>query len=308
MPLDKAANRSLPVRRTITPALRRFAILTLLAAGSSLASSADAQRRGDEAPNPRRDSLPLAQRLDVEGKHAEARAIFQALIDNAPDLASKAAAQRRLALSYAYDGNCAKTIELEEQVIAYWQTRREAEPQNAHYQEGEMANEAARVCIDAGYLDEAERMYRRGSELGNMEPEPRTHPKSLWDYRLAHALGRIAARRGNAQEAQKWVREARRILDSDPQMAEAQERYYPYLEGYVALYTDDVQTAVTKLTEATEGLPNDPFQVVLLGMAHEKMGHQDQATALYERAFNMATGSNPPNVFARRYTREKLGR
>ena len=49
-------------------------------------------------------------------------------------------------------------------------------------------------------------------------------------------------------------------------------------------------------------------QVVLLGMTHEKMGHPDQATALYERAFNMATGSNPPNVFSRRFTREKLGR
>ena len=305
MPHGTASTRTSPVM----PMLRRFGTLTMLVASVSLFSSAEAQRRGDEdAPNPRRDSLRTAQRLDAEGNHSEARAIFQALIDNAPDPASRAAAQRRLALSYAYDGNCAKTIELEEQVIAYWVTRREAEPQNAHYQEGEMANEAARVCIDAGFIDEAERMYRRGSELGNMEPEPRTHPRSLWDYRLAHALGRIEARRGNAEEAQRWVREARRILDSDPEMAEAQERYYPYLVGYVALYTNDLQTAAAELTKAMEGLPNDPFQVVLLGMTHEKMGHEDVAKEHYERAFEMATGSNPPNVFSRRFTREKLGR
>lgn len=272
------------------------------------AQPADAQRDRDSAPNPRRDSLRLAQRLDADGKHQEARAIFQALIDNAPDPAARAAAQRRLALSYAYDGNCAKTIELEEQVIAYWVTRRAAEPQNAHYQEGEMANEAARVCIDAGHVDEAERMYRRGSELGNMEPEPRTHPKSLWDYRLAHALARIAARRGDAAEAQRWVTEARRALDGDPKMAEAQERYYPYLVGYVALYTNDLKTAEAELTKAVAALRNDPFQLVLLGMTHEKMGHQAQATELYEKAFEMSTGSNPPNVYARRFTREKLGK
>ena len=175
---------------------------------------AEAQGRG--ASTPRSDSLRQAQRLDTEGKHQESRAIFQALIDNAPDPAAKAQVQRRMAMSYAYDGNCAKSIEYEEMVIAYWVTRREAEPQNAHYQEGEMANEAARVCIDAGALDEAERMYRRGSELGNREPEPRTHPKSLWDYRLAHALARLAARRGNAAEAKRQIAEARRILDSDP--------------------------------------------------------------------------------------------
>ena len=269
---------------------------------------AGAQGRGRGASTPRSDSIRQAQRLDTDGRHQEARAIFQALIDHAPDAESRAQAQRRMALSHAYDGNCAKAIEYEEQVIAYWVTRREAEPQNAHYQEGEMANEAARVCIDAGELDEAERMYRRGSELGNREPEPRTHPKSLWDFRLAHALGRIAARRGNAEEAKRHVAEARRILDSDRTMAEDQEQYYPYLVGYVALYTNDLATAEAELTKAVAGLPNDPFQVVLLGMTYEKKGDQAKARELYQKAFDMATGSNPPNVHSRAFTRKKLGR
>ena len=260
------------------------------------------------APNPRADSLRQAQRLDAEGNHAAARALFQTLIDNAPTFAAKAQAQRRLALSYAYDGNCARTIELEEQVIAHWVTRRAEEPQNAHYQEGEMANEAARVCIDAGFLDESERMYRRGSDLGNAEPEPRTHPRSLWDFRLAHALARIAARRGNADEAQRWIAEARRALDSDSAMAANQRQYLPYLIGYVALYTNDLVTAERELTTAMGLMRNDPFQVVLLGLTYEKMGDQAKATELFERAFTMSGGSNPPNVYSRRFTRERLGR
>jgi tetratricopeptide (TPR) repeat protein len=285
-------------------------LLSLLATPLFLAPiDADAQGgRGRGASTPRADSMRQAQRLDVEGKHQESRAIFQALIDHAPTPAERAAAQRRLALSFAYDMNCAKSIELEEQVIAYWVTRREAEPQNAHYQEGEMANEAARICIDAGALDEAERMYRRGSDLGNMEPEPRTHPKSLWDFRLAHALARVAAQRGNAAEAGRQVAEARRILDGDPKMAEAQEQYFPYLLGYVALYTNDLATAEAELTKSMQLMANDPFQVVLLGMTYEKKGDQAKARELYEKAYGMATGSNPPNVHSRAFTRRKLGR
>lgn len=290
-----------PVVRVWRPALFMTAVvLTPL--------ESDAQGRGRGASTPRSDSLRQAQRLDTDGQHAQARAIFQTLIDNAATPAERASAQRRMALSHAYDGNCAKAIEYEEMVIAYWVTRREAEPQNAHYQEGEMANEAARICIDAGALDEAERMYRRGSELGNREPEPRTHPKSLWDYRLAHALARLAARRGNAAEAGRHVAEARRILDSDRAMAEGQEQYYPYLLGYVALYTNDLAKAEIELTKSVAALPDDPFQVVLLGMTYERKGDQAKARELYEKAFDMATGSNPPNVYSRAFTRKKLGR
>ena len=171
-----------------------------------------------------------------------------------------------------------------------------------------MANEAARVCIDAGHLDEAERMYRRGSALGNREPEPRTHPKSLWDYRLAHAMARLAARRGNAAEAQRQIHEAARILDSDSAMASAQRQYLTYLKGYVALYTNDLVTAERELTTAMTLMDNDPFMVVLLGMTYEKKGDEAKATELYQKAFDMSTGSNPPNVHSRAFTKKKLGR
>lgn len=255
----------------------------------------------------RADSLRTAQRVDAEGKHAEARAIYQALIASAPDAAAKAATTRRLAMSYGYDGNCSKVIELQEQVIAYWVTRRAAEPQNAHYQEGEMANEAGRVCIDHGFLDEAERMYRRGTMLGNAEPAPRTHPASLWAFREAHALARVAARRGNTAEAARWLGEARKALDADSVMAKSQEQYFPYLVGYVALFTGDLATAEAQFQKTVAAMPNDPFQLVLLGMTHEKMGHAKVARELYQRAYDMSTGSNPPNIYSRAFTKKQLG-
>lgn len=249
-------------------------------------------------------------RLDGQGRTKEARAIFQFVIDTTTSPAVKAAARRATAMSYAFDGDCANAVKYEEMVIAYWKTREQAEPQNAFYQQGEMANEAARVCIDVGELDVAERYYRLGSELGLREPEPRTHPKSLWDFRLAHALARLAARRGNSAEALRQVADARRILDSDTAMARTQERFFPYLAGYVALYGNDLPTAERELTRALaiQGNQRDPFMHVLLAMTYEKMGEHAKATALYEKAYDLATSHNPPAAFARPFARKKLGR
>jgi tetratricopeptide (TPR) repeat protein len=250
-----------------------------------------------------------AYQLDLRGETAHARALFQKVIDTASTPAARAAAQRSMAMSYAFDGDCANTVKYESMVIAYWQTRGAAEPQNAFYQQGEMANEAARVCIDAGDLAAAEKWYRKGYELGVKEPAPQTHPRSLWDYRLAHALGRIAARRGDKAEAQRQVANARKALDGDTAMAAQQERFFPYLLGYVALYTGDLQTAEAQFTKALalRGNDRDPFMHTLLAMTYERMGRKAEADSLYRKAYDMATAHNPPSAFVRPFVRKKLG-
>lgn len=261
------------------------------------------------APSPRADSNRTASRLDSEGQTAKAREIFQRLIDGAPTPLAKAAAQRTMAMSYGFDGDCANAVKLEEMVIAYWVTREQAEPQNAFYQQGEMANEAARVCIDAGDLATAEKYYRRGSELGLKEPAPKTHPTSLWDFRLEHALARLAARRGDKAGAQQHVAAARKALDSDSAMAAQQARFFPYLVGYVALYTGDLTTAESELTRAIamRGNDRDPFFHALLAMTHERMGHADAAKPLWQKAYDLSGGHNPPAAHVRPLARKKLG-
>ena len=249
-----------------------------------------------------------AAQLDREGKTAQARVIFQAMIDSAADPAAKAGAERAMAMSYAFDGDCANTLKYEQMGIDYWRTREQADPQNAFYQEGELADEGARVCIDAGDITAAEQWYRKGYELGNQEPAPRTHPKSLWDFRLAHALGRIAARRGDKAEAQRQIAAARHALDSDSAMAVQQERFFPYLTGYVAFYTGDLAGAEKDLTEAVglRGNERDPFMHCLLAMTYEKLGRESEARAMYQKAYDLARGHNPPAAFVVPYVRKKL--
>jgi tetratricopeptide (TPR) repeat protein len=287
----------------------RTDVLTAAVAAVVLVSAAPLAAQGQGGQQQRSPVPRAAIQADLDGNTAEARRLMQAALDTTTAPAARAAIQRAMAMSYAFDGDCANTIRYEEMVIAYWVTREQAEPQNAFYQQGEMANEAARVCIDAGDLDEAERMYRRGSELGNREPEPRTHPRSLWDYRLAHALGRIAARRGNADEARRQVAEARRILDGDTAMARQQERFFPYLAGYVALYTNDLAAAERELNTAVtaRGNERDPFMRTLLGMLYERQGRTRDAMAAYRQAYEMTTSHNPPAAFTRPFTRRKLG-
>jgi tetratricopeptide (TPR) repeat protein len=276
-----------------------------LAAGAALAQQppAPGASRGPSGP------MQEAARLDLEGKTSDARAIFQRMMDSAADPAAKAAAQRAMAISYAFDGDCANTVKYEEMVIAYWQTREAAEPQNAFYQEGEMADEAARVCIDNGDLNAAEHWYRRGYELGVKEPAPQTHPASLWDFRLAHALARLAARRGDRAEAVRQIAAARRALDGDTAMAAQQERFFPYLTGYVALYLGNLPEAERDLAQAVDARGNqrDPFMRCLLAMALEKDGRRDEANAMYRQAYDLATAHNPPAAFVRPFVRKKLG-
>lgn len=281
--------------------------LMLLAPLMIAASQTIAQQ--PQAADPARAAIREANQLDGQGRTAEARAIFQRLIDSAATPAARAQAQRAMAMSYAFDGDCANTVRYELMVIDYWKTREAAEPQNAFYQQGEMANEGARVCIDAGELDVAERYYRLGSELGNREPEPRTHPRSLWDYRLAHALGRIAARRGDRAEALRQVAAARQALDSDTAMARQQERFFPYLVGYVALYTHDLRTAEAELTKAVamRGNDRDPFMHALLAMTYEQQDRAADARAMWQKAYDLATSHNPPAAYTRPLARKKLG-
>ena len=249
------------------------------------------------------ENMRQATQLDLEGKGGEARALLQKEIDGAAAPSAKANAQRAMAMSWAFEGNCRKTGDYEQMVIDYWVTRESAEPHNAFYQEGEMADEAARVCIDAGDLDAAARWYRKGHDLGVKEPDAPADRKLLWDYRLEHAEARLAARRGNRAEAEKHIALARADLDKMTDLKAQQEAFFPYLTGYVALYLGDYQKALTELQKANQ---NDAFIQCLLGMTYEKLGQKDKAMECYRKAY--ATGGhNPPAAFARPFARKKLG-
>lgn len=249
------------------------------------------------------EGMRQAVQLDLAGDYAGARALLQKEIEGAATPQAKANAQRAMAMSYAFERNCAKTVEYEEKVIAYWVTREKEEPKNAFYQQGEMANEAARVCIDAGDLNAAEKWYQKGTELGLREPEISADRRALWEFRLEHAKARLAARRGNRQLAEKHIATARVALDKMTDLKKQQEVFFPYLTGYVALYLGDAAKALADLERANQ---NDAFILCLKAEALEKLGRKDEAMALYKKAA-ATRGHNPPAAYAVPLAKKKLG-
>jgi tetratricopeptide (TPR) repeat protein len=243
-----------------------------------------------------------ASQLDLEGKGAEARELFQKAIDTANTPSAKANAERAMAMSWAFDGNCAKTGDFEQKVIDYWKTQETENPDQAFYQEGEMADEAARVCIDAGDLDAAARWYRKGHDLGLMEPNISNDRRALWNFRYDHALARIAARRGNRAEAEKRIAAAKSELEKMTDLRAQQEQFLPYLTGYVAFYLGDYKTALADLQKANQ---SDAFIQCLIGETYEKLGDKDKALEYYRKAAEVRS-HNPPAAYAKPFTRKKL--
>ena len=109
------------------------------------------------------DSLPANMAagsvLDLMGQGEEARQYFGKAIQVADTPEHKAMAQRAMAMSYAFEGNCKKTIQHEQAAFNYYGSVKD------FFRQGEIADEAARVCIDSGDLDSAYDWYKTGHEL-----------------------------------------------------------------------------------------------------------------------------------------------
>lgn len=251
---------------------------------------------------PGSEGIRQATALDLEGKGTEARVLLQKAIDSAATPAARANAQRAMAMSWAFEGNCKKTGEYEQLVIDYWVTREKEDSRNAFYQEGEMADEAARVCIDAGDLPAASAWYTKGRDLGLKEPDISADRKALWNFRWEHAEARLAARRGNRTDAEKHIASAKGALESMTQLRQQQSPFFPYLTGYVAFYLGDYQGALKDLQNANQ---SDPFIVCLLGQTYEKLGDREKAMDCYRRAA-AARAHNPPAAYAVPFARKKL--
>ncbi|HYL12078.1 MAG TPA: tetratricopeptide repeat protein [Terriglobales bacterium] len=244
------------------------------------------------------DSIPAnvaaGSVLDLMGKGEEARKYFSKAIELADTPEHKAAAQRAMAISYAFEGNCNKAVEYEQQVFDFYGGVKN------FFQQGEVADEAARVCLDSGDLGIAQKWYKIGHDMGLKEPDIKTARQDLWNFRWEHAKARIAARRSDQAEAQKHVAAAKTILDKGTIPEQAQ--FFPYLKGYVAFYAGDYKAALEELNKANQ---NDPFIQCMMGQTYEKLGEKDKAMEYYRKA-STASLHNPPAAYAVPFARKKL--
>jgi tetratricopeptide (TPR) repeat protein len=233
---------------------------------------------------------------DLKGDYAAARQYFAKAIQAAPSTANKIRALRDMAISYGFEGACLGAVKYAHQAYDMEIAAKD------FYNAGEVADELARLCIDAGDMDTASQWYKTGHDAGLREPGIAPDRVNLWEFRWEHAQARLAARRGDKAGAGKHAAAARAILakGDNPQ----QQQFLPYLTGYVAFYAGDYQAAVA---EFQKGNLNDAFVVAMIAQAYEKLGDKDKAMDHYQAALSF-TSHNPPVAYARPLARKKLAR
>jgi len=248
----------------------------------------------DKSPDLYEAHLASGVALDLQGDYGEARQHFTKAIEVAA-ADNKAQALRSMAFSYAFEGNASKASEFELQVF----NARLAKSDSVGA--AETCNELARIYLETGDPDHAYKWYKMGYDSVGRKPDLSDADRNLWLFRWESAQARIAARRGKADEAQQHVAAAKAAFDkaNNPD----QTRFYPYIKGYVAFYTDDYKTAIAELQKADQ---HDPLNVVLLAEAYEKSGDAAQAKIYYGKVLEL-NAHNPTNAFARPLAKKKLG-
>ena len=244
-------------------------------------------------PNSYQAQLETGIALDLKGEYAKAQEHLTKAVEVAPaDL--KQQAQRTLAFSYAFQGDAFKAADPEMEVFNARLAKGDA------VGAGETCNELARIYLELGDPDHAYKWYKMGYDTVSRKADLSEADKNLWLFRWESAQARVAARRGNIEEAQQHVRAAKPALDkaNNPD----QMRFYPYLTGYVAFYGGDYKTAITELQKADQ---RDPLILVLLGQAYEKSGDAAQAKDYYRKVIEINV-HNPTNAFARPLAKKKL--
>jgi tetratricopeptide (TPR) repeat protein len=246
-----------------------------------------------KSPNSYEAHLESGVALDLKGDYAAAREQLKKAIEVAP-ADQKNRALRVMAYSYVFERNTAEAEKYEKQVFDALMAKSDFEAAAG------VANELARIKLESGDIDGAANWYKTGYDTAMRKTDMKEADKSLWAFRWAHAQARIAARRGQRDEAQKQVAAAKAALEKANNPDQAQ--FFPYLTGYVAFYIGDYKTAIAELGKASQ---EDPFILMLLAQAYEKTGDAVRAKEYYGKVMSN-NGHGPTNAFARPVARKKL--
>jgi tetratricopeptide (TPR) repeat protein len=231
---------------------------------------------------------------DLKGDYARARVALRRAIETAPE-GSKGQALGAMAVSYAFEKNAAEAA-------TYYLQQLDAQTKaGAIDAAAATANAMARVYLESGDPQTALKWYETGystsKKLTNAPPDQ----VDLWELRWLHARSRIAARLGDAAEADKYAAAVKAIVDKGG-LNEEQRPAYQYLVGYNALYAGKYETAIAELLKADL---RDPFILGLLAQSYEKNNDAARAREYYARVL-ASTSHNLQNAVSRPLARRKL--
>jgi tetratricopeptide (TPR) repeat protein len=259
----------------------------------------DAQRLYRQAlrSNPRSFDARLAMGicLDLQGQYAEARTHLAEAVKQADGITARNQAMNALAVSYAFEAKADDALKYLAPVFEQQRTDRDQAGAAA------TANAMGRIYLETGDTANARKWYELGHEQAKQIsglPQPEM---DLWELRWLHALARVAAREGKAEEARRQVGLFEQTMNKRARLKDDDE-IYRYLLGYVAYYGKDYDRAIAELVK---GNLADPFVVTLVGMSYDAKGDTPNAQKYYHRALE-ANAHNLSNAFARPFARVRV--
>lgn len=265
----------------------------LIASGDIRGAIAALEKTVAAAPASFDARLVLGRALDLEGKHDAARRHFEEAVKHADD-DERNTALTSLGISYAFESK-------PDEAARYYQRAFDAQLQ-ADDRGGAagLANALGRIYLESGNLQKAEQWYTTGYEMAKKVPELPAPQAALWEMRWHHALGRIAARRGNQAAAAEHAAAVKTLLDKGGN--DNQRVFYPYMLGYIAFFAKDYKGAVDELLKGDQ---NDPFVLGLIAQSYQKMNDRPKAEEYYRKV--MASTAHSINAaFARPLARAFL--
>jgi tetratricopeptide (TPR) repeat protein len=251
------------------------------------------QQAIDLDPNLYQAQLFLGVALDLQAKYTDARQHLAKAIQLASE-EQAVQALRVMAVSYAFERNTDKASEYERRAFDMqynWKKYADA---------AGTADELARIYLESGDYDNAFQWYQTGHltglKISNLTPAQ----KDLWEFRWEAAQARIAARRGQADNAKQHLAACKALIDKADNPDQA--IFFPYIAGYVAFYTNDYPATIKQLQFANQ---KDPLVLCLLAETYEKLGDKAHARLYYEQVLAI-NSHNPANAFARPIAKQKL--
>lgn len=265
----------------------------LLQSGDTAGGIAALRKLAAAAPSSFDVHLLLGRFLDLEGRHAEARTSLEQAVKVATD-AERNTALTSLAVSYAFESK-------PDEAARYYQRVYDADVQaDDRGAAAGRANALGRIYLESGNAAKAEEWYKTGYEMAKKIPGLPQDQSLLWEMRWHNAMGRIAARRGQAKAAQEHAAAAKALLDRGGN--DNQAVFYPYLLGYIAFFAKDYKRAADELLKGDQ---SDPFVLGLIAQSYDKLGDRTKAAEYFKKVLAIPTHSIN-SAFARPQARAYL--
>lgn len=211
----------------------------------------------------------------LQGRYPEARAKFESAEKQLAKGAVPFPIRFGITFSHLYEGNTDGALRSLETYLNEYK----AGGLTQQFPEVFIWNAIARVNLEAGRFDAALAAYKKGYEsvpASNLSEDD----KQTWLGRLHHGTARTHAKMGRHKEAMEGVEQVRQMILKGGETGRQFWPAYHYLAGYVTLEMGDGTAALEHLLQAN---PADPFHLLLLGRAYEKVGRKAEAKAAYEK-------------------------